>query len=321
MNLQQTFSSPQHFTVLMAEAVAGLKLKENGTYIDGTFGRGGHSRYILSQLNSQGRLIAMDRDPQAVQAGLEIKDPRFEIYHQPFSALASRCESLDLIGKVDGVLLDLGISSPQIDTPERGFSFMHDGVLDMRMDTSSGISAREWLQKVSVDDLTWVIKNYGEERFAKQIARAIVNFNQQAITQGTSPLETTAQLANLIVQAVPFKDKFKHPATRTFQAIRIFINGELDELEAVLNQALEVLSPAGRLAVISFHSLEDRMVKNFLRQEARGIEIPKGLPIKDNEFNRQQRVKLIGKVIKPSEEEVAINPRSRSAVLRVGEKI
>ncbi len=321
MNIQAQFSSQSHFTVLLKEAVEGLALKADGIYIDGTFGRGGHSRYILSLLGENGRLIAIDRDLRAIAEAEKIQDPRFQIEHHSFSELVAICQKHDIVGKVDGILLDLGVSSPQLDEAERGFSFMKDGPLDMRMDTTQGLSAAEWLQQVSVNDLTWVLKTFGEERFAKRIAQAIVHFNQQAKENGTEPLTRTLQLAQLIASAVPFKDKHKHPATRSFQAIRIFINAELDELEKVLNSALSVLAPQGRLSIISFHSLEDRMVKHFMRKQSKGVDVPKGLPLREDQIDRQQALKTIGKAIKPSAEEIAQNARSRSAVLRIGEKL
>lgn len=321
MSIQGTFSSPEHFTVLLNEAVEGLCLKDEGIYIDGTFGRGGHSRYILSKLSENGRLIAIDRDPRAIIEAKSINDPRFSIKHRSFSEISLICEELDLTGKIDGILLDLGVSSPQLDDAERGFSFMKDGPLDMRMDTTQGISATEWLLKVSEQDLAWVLKTFGEERFAKRIAQSIVNFNKNALKEGSEPLNRTLQLANLISEAVPFKDKYKHPATRSFQAIRIFINSELDELERVLESAIDVLSPAGRLSVISFHSLEDRMVKHFMRKQSKGENIPKGLPLREDQIERNQTLKIIGKAITPTKEEININARSRSAVLRIAEKI
>lgn len=321
MNLQAKFSSLSHFTVLLEEAVDGLAIIPDGIYIDATFGRGGHSRLILSKLGKNGRLIGIDRDPYAIAEAKCIQDPRFTIKHHSFSAIYQICEQENLLGKINGILLDLGVSSPQLDEAERGFSFTKDGALDMRMDTTQGQSAAEWLQKVSVEDLTWVLKTFGEERFAKRIAQSIVYFNQQALQNNTSPLNRTLQLAQLVSDTIPFKDKHKHPATRTFQAIRIFINAELDELEKVLQGALKVLAPTGRLSVISFHSLEDRMVKHFMRKHAKGIEIPKHLPIRESDIDRQQKLKVIGKAIKPTAQEIAQNSRSRSAVLRIGEKL
>lgn len=306
----------QHITVLLHEAVEGLAIKENGIYIDGTFGRGGHSRLILSKLGEQGRLIATDRDPRAIAQANTIEDARFEIHHTAFSAITEVCQSLGLMGKIDGILLDLGVSSPQLDDAERGFSFMRDGPLDMRMDTTKGLSAAEWLDQVSIEDLTWVLKEFGEERFAKRIATAIVNFNR---TSGQK-ITRTLQLAQIISDAVPFKDKHKHPATRSFQAIRIFINSELEELAQALQSAIEVLAPQGRLSIISFHSLEDRMVKQFIKKNSKGKEVPRGLPVLESELNKDIPLKAIGKAIMPSEEEIRENPRSRSAVLRVAEK-
>ena len=321
MVLSNTFSSAEHSTVLLHETVEGLALKENGIYIDGTFGRGGHSRLILSKLSANGRLIAIDRDPKAVAEAQKIQDSRFHIEHSAFSDILPICEKLNLVGKIDGILLDLGVSSPQLDDAARGFSFMKDGPLDMRMDNSQGLSAAEWLQRVSEQDLAWVLKTFGEERFAKKIAKAIVDYNKSAVQNGGECLTRTLQLAELIAQTVPFKDKHKHPATRSFQAIRIFINAELDELEKVLASALAVLAPGGRLSIISFHSLEDRMVKHFMRKQSQGEAIPKGLPLREDQIQRNQRLKVIGKAIMPSEDEIAQNPRARSAVLRIAERL
>lgn len=321
MDTENSFSSPEHITVLLHEAVNGLALKENGIYIDGTFGRGGHSRLILSKLSPNGRLIGVDRDPRAIAEAQKIQDPRFQVEHNSFSHIPEICEKLNLVGKIDGILLDLGVSSPQLDEAERGFSFMKDGPLDMRMDTTQGLSAEEWLKQVSVEDLTWVLKTFGEERFAKRIATAIVDYNESAAKNGTEFLSRTSQLAELISQAVPFKDKHKHPATRSFQAIRIFINSELDELESVLNSALDMLAPEGRLSIISFHSLEDRMVKHFMKKQSKGEDIPKGLPLREDQIQRNLKLKVIGKAIQPSDAEIQANPRSRSAVLRVAERI
>ena len=321
MALLNTFSSAEHSTVLLHETVEGLALKENGIYIDGTFGRGGHSRLILSKLSANGRLIAIDRDPKAVAEAQKIQDSRFHIEHSAFSDILPIGEKLNLVGKIDGILLDLGVSSPQLDDAARGFSFMKDGPLDMRMDNSQGLSAAEWLQRVSEQDLAWVLKTFGEERFAKKIAKAIVDYNKSAVQNGGECLTRTLQLAELIAQTVPFKDKHKHPATRSFQAIRIFINAELDELEKVLASALAVLAPGGRLSIISFHSLEDRMVKHFMRKQSQGEAIPKGLPLREDQIQRNQRLKVIGKAIMPSEDEIAQNPRARSAVLRIAERL
>lgn len=306
----------KHITVLLHEAVDGLNINPNGIYIDGTFGRGGHSRLILSKLAASGRLIAIDRDPRAIAEAKTIDDPRFHIVHSAFSDIPQICAELGLVGKIDGILLDLGVSSPQLDEAERGFSFMKDGPLDMRMDTTKGLSAAEWLAQVSVDDLAWVLKEFGEERFAKRIAQAVVSYNKSA----DEKISRTLQLAQIISDAVPFKDKHKHPATRSFQAIRIFINSELDELEKALNAALSVLAPNGRLSIISFHSLEDRMVKQFMRKNSKGEVVPKGLPILESELNKNIPLKTVGKAIMPSDAEINANPRSRSAVLRIAEK-
>ncbi|KHT25254.1 16S rRNA (cytosine(1402)-N(4))-methyltransferase RsmH [Pectobacterium brasiliense] len=307
----------KHTTVLLDEAVNGLNIRSGGIYIDGTFGRGGHSRLILSQLGSEGRLLAIDRDPQAIEAAKAIDDPRFSIIHGPFSAMAEYVAELGLTGQIDGVLLDLGVSSPQLDDPERGFSFMRDGPLDMRMDPTRGLSAAEWLMKAEADDIVWVLKTFGEERFAKRIARAIVERNR------LDPMTRTKELAELIAAASPIREKHKHPATRSFQAIRIYINSELEEIERALEGALSVLAPQGRLSVISFHSLEDRIVKRFIRHQSRGPQVPAGLPLTEEQLRSQggQTLKAVGKKLMPSEAEVAENPRARSSVLRFAERL
>lgn len=310
--MQENF---KHTTVLLDEAVNGLNIREDGIYIDGTFGRGGHSRLILSQLGEKGQLIAIDRDPQAIAAAAEINDPRFSIVHGPFSALAEYVEERGLTGKIDGVLLDLGVSSPQLDDAERGFSFMRDGPLDMRMDPTRGQSAAEWLMSAEEADIAFVIKTYGEERFGKRIARAIVARNRD------QPMTRTKELATVIAAAMPVKDKFKHPATRTFQAIRIWINSELEEIDTALKGALSVLSPGGRLSIISFHSLEDRLVKRFMRDQSRGPQVPAGIPMTESQLKALggRELKTLGKLI-PGEAEVNENPRARSSVLRIAER-
>ncbi|WP_262264626.1 16S rRNA (cytosine(1402)-N(4))-methyltransferase RsmH [Pantoea dispersa] len=310
--MQENF---KHTTVLLDEAVNGLNIREDGIYIDGTFGRGGHSRLILSQLGAHGQLLAIDRDPQAIAAAAEIKDPRFSIVHGPFSALAEYVEERGLTGKIDGVLLDLGVSSPQLDDAERGFSFMRDGPLDMRMDPTRGQSAAEWLQSAEEADIAFVLKTYGEERFAKRIARAIVERNRE------QPMTRTKELADLIAAATPVKDKFKHPATRSFQAIRIWINSELEEIDIALKGALTVLAPGGRLSIISFHSLEDRLVKRFMRDQSRGPQVPAGIPMTESQLKALggRELKTLGKLI-PGDAEVKDNPRARSSVLRIAER-
>ncbi|MGF1762318.1 16S rRNA (cytosine(1402)-N(4))-methyltransferase RsmH [Aliivibrio kagoshimensis] len=311
----------QHVSVLLQESIDGLALKPNGIYIDGTFGRGGHSRQILSQLGEQGRLYGIDRDPQAIAEAQTITDPRFSIIHGPFSGIAEYVESLDLVGKIDGVLLDLGVSSPQLDDAERGFSFMKDGPLDMRMDPTSGIPASEWLLTAELDDITWVLREFGEEKHARRIAKAIVAHRDD---EEKEPLTRTNQLANLISNAAPksFKEK-KHPATRSFQAIRIYINSELEEIEKALNGALSILAQDGRLSVISFHSLEDRMVKRFIRKQSQGPQVPHGLPLTEDQIKAlgSASMKAIGKAIKPSTDEVDGNARSRSSILRVAARL
>lgn len=305
----------KHTTVLLDDAVNALNIKEDGIYIDGTFGRGGHSRLILAQLGEQGRLFAIDRDPQAIAAAAAIDDPRFTIIHGPFSALADYMEARDLTGKVDGILLDLGVSSPQLDDAERGFSFMRDGPLDMRMDPTRGLSAAEWLLQAEENDIAFVLKTYGEERFAKRIARAIVERNR------LQPMTRTKELAEVIAAATPVKDKFKHPATRSFQAIRIWVNSELEEIEQALKGSLQVLAPGGRLSIISFHSLEDRLVKRFMREQSRGPQVPAGLPMTEAQLQKLggRQLKALGKMM-PGEAEVAENPRARSSVLRIAER-
>lgn len=306
---------PQHLPVLLEETVTALAIKPAGFYVDGTFGRGGHSRAILTQLNADGRLLGLDRDPQAIAAGqtLAAEDSRFSIEHCAFSQLSDVIHQRLWQQRIDGILLDIGVSSPQLDEAARGFSFMQDGPLDMRMDTSSGISAAQWLAQAEEVEIATVIKTLGEERYGKRIARAIVE--QRAM----QPLTTTKQLAELVDKASPSKDRFKHPATRTFQAIRIFINNELEELTSVLEQAIDVLAVGGRLAVISFHSLEDRIVKRFFRDAAKGDDLPAHFPVRAAELN--PRLKLIGKAIHAGDQELATNPRSRSAVLRIAEKL
>ena len=302
-----------HTTVLLHEAVDALEVKPQGIYVDGTFGRGGHSRLILQRLGANGRLIALDKDPAAIEAGQAIKDARFQLVHSGFEKLGEVLRSLSL-ERVDGVLLDLGVSSPQLDEAERGFSFRFDAPLDMRMDTSSGLTAAEWLATVDESLLGEVIRDYGEERFAKQIARALVAARkEQAIL-------TTRQLGEVVAKVVRTREPGKNPATRTFQAIRIYINRELEELARVLPQCVDSLKPGGRLAVISFHSLEDRIVKRFMRDMAQGDKMPMGLPIRAADIP-QGKLKLVGKAIQAGVEELEKNPRARSAVLRVAERM
>ena len=310
--MEQTFS---HVTVMLQEAVDALAIKPDGIYVDGTFGRGGHSRLILSRLGPNGRLLAIDRDPLAIAEAQTIDDPRFEMIPGAFSGLADYLRERGVAGQVDGLLLDLGVSSPQLDDAERGFSFQKDGPLDMRMDPTSGISASEWLAKAEADDIAWVLKEFGEERFAKKIGRAIVHDRVE------KPFTRTRQLAELIARLIPTKEKNKHPATRSFQAIRIYINSELEEVERAMEGALTVLAPAGRLAIISFHSLEDRLVKQFIRKQEKGPEVPRGLPLTEAQLAVGRTMKSIGKAMKPSDAEIDANPRSRSAVLRVAERL
>jgi 16S rRNA (cytosine1402-N4)-methyltransferase len=305
-----------HLSVLLNESIVGLDIKPDGIYIDATFGRGGHSKLILEHLSENGRLIALDRDPEAIKAAEVLgDDKRFQIEHVTFSQIVEVTEKLNLHGKVDGILMDLGVSSPQLDDAARGFSFMRNGPLDMRMDPSKGISAAEWLKYADEDDICQVIKEFGEEKFGRRIANAIVNTRQE------NPLTTTLQLAELIDQAVPVKDKFKHPATRSFQGIRIYINSELEEIREGLKGALSSLKSGGRLAVISFHSLEDRLVKRFMREQSRGKQFPARMPITEAEIQASRAMKLIGKAHKPSAQELEHNNRARSSVMRVAEKL
>lgn len=308
-------SDSQHITVLLNEAVEALVTDTSGFYVDGTFGRGGHSGLILRSLSSEGHLLGIDKDLTAIATANARfgDDSRFAIAHGSFAELASLVAARGLGGKVTGVLLDLGVSSPQLDEAERGFSFMQDGPLDMRMDQTRGQSAADWVNTANEEDITWVLKEYGEERFAKRMARAVIAERQK------QPFTRTKHLAEVIKEANPAWEKGKHPATRAFQAIRIQVNNELGDLDSVLEQALEVLAPGGRLVVISFHSLEDRVVKRFIRRQELGDPIPKGLPVRDDQLNK--RMRSLGKAIKASDDEVNANVRSRSAIMRVAEKL
>ncbi len=307
----------EHFSVLFNESLQALNIKADGFYIDCTFGRGGHSQGILKQLGERGRLLAFDRDPDAIHSPIAqalLKDDRFELHYGCFSELADAVSNRGLSQQVDGVLMDLGVSSPQLDNPDRGFSFMQDGPLDMRMDVNAPLTAEKWLGEVEEQELIKVLFEYGEERFAKRIARAVMT------TREKQAIARTADLVKLVEQAIPYREKHKHPATRTFQAIRIRINSELQEVEAGLRQAVEVLSIGGRLVVISFHSLEDRIVKRFIRQESGLKHNPGRLPVKEEDIARGC-LKKIGKAIKAGPEELKQNPRSRSAVMRIAEKV
>lgn len=305
-------ADPSHVTVLLAEAVDALAIRPEGVYVDGTFGRGGHSRALLARLGARGRLIAFDRDPAAIEAGRAIDDPRLTLVHAPFSALEAALAQRE-VGMVDGVLLDLGVSSPQLDEPARGMSFRFDAPLDMRMDTSRGQTVAEWLADASVAQITEVLREYGEERFAYAIAKAI------AAARTGGAVATTRQLAAIVEKTVRTREPGQHPATRTFQALRIFINQELEELKQVLPACVDRMNAGGRLVVISFHSLEDRIVKRFMRDEARPPQLPSRLPLRAAELPAP-RLRLVGKAAHPSAEEIAANPRSRSAVMRVAER-
>ncbi len=307
----------EHRPVMLAEALEQLELKQDGLYIDCTFGRGGHSSALLKSLDSTGKLIAFDQDITAHTSDAAItlaQDNRFTLLHKPFSTLQLACQQLGIEGKVNGILIDLGVSSPQLDNAERGFSFLRDGPLDMRMNTTQGLTAEAWLKITSESAIVKVLFDYGEERFARKIAKAIIT------TREHTPLVSTKQLADIVANAVPFHDRHKHPATRTFQAIRIAINAELDELTAVLDQAIQVLRPGGRLVVISFHSLEDRLVKRFFRAESGAKYNPGRFPIRESDICKGA-LKTCGKAIKASAEELRHNPRARSAIMRVTEKM
>lgn len=304
-----------HQAVLLQETVAAVLQRGEGIYVDATFGRGGHSRQLLAGLGVSGRLIGFDKDPQAVAEGLRLaaEDARFSMVHGSFASLRRVLEEQQLLGCVDGIIADLGVSSPQLDEAERGFSFMQDGPLDMRMDTSKGMSAADWIAQVKETELADVLKTFGEERFAKRIARAIVAARAEA------PITRTRALAEIVAAAHPAWEQHKHPATRSFQAIRIAVNNELADIESFLHQTLDVLAPGGRLAVISFHSLEDRLVKQFMQRESRGDNFPPGLPVTVDMLNPTLR--LAGKAIAPAAEEITANPRARSAHLRVAERL
>ena len=306
----------QHRTVLLEEAVNALVTRADGIYIDGTFGRGGHSRAVLAKLGESGRLIGFDKDPLAIATAQQIADPRFEIVHESFASLRDAMSERG-VGRVSGVLLDLGVSSPQFDDPERGFSFRADGPLDMRMDPTRGESAADWLARATVQEMTEVIRDYGEERFAFQIAKALVA--RRAESDRLGPLDSTGELAQIVANVVKTREKGKDPATRTFQAIRIHINQELAELQVVLEAALALLEQGGRLVVISFHSLEDRIVKRFMQAHASAPAVDRRLPIRAVDLPSPP-LKIIGRVF-ASDAEVAANPRARSAVMRVAERI
>lgn len=305
----------QHKAVLLTEAVSGLITDTDGIYIDGTFGRGGHASLILSQLSNTGSLIAVDKDPEACEIAREnfSRDVRFEIIQTSFANIRELVEQKKYSGKVAGVLLDLGVSSPQIDNPARGFSFLRDGPLDMRMNPEYGVSAAEWLSTAKENDIARVLKDYGEERYSKRIARAITRARLE------KPITRTEQLASIVKDANPAWEKDKHPATRVFQGIRIFINKELEDLKNVLPDILDMLAVGGRLVVISFHSLEDRIVKRFIRDQEKGKHIPKGFPILEKDIIR--RMRSITKAIKSSDLEIKNNIRARSAVMRIAQKV
>mgnify|MGYP002133370277 CR=1 FL=1 len=304
-----------HETVLLQESVDALDIKPAGIYVDGTFGRGGHSKAILQRLGSQGKLLVIDKDKEAIVHAHNCfnQDPRVEIFHGSFSKIGEFTKKAGVYGGVDGILLDLGVSSPQLDDAERGFSFMKPGPLDMRMNQEDVMSAEQFVNNMDEDNMVEIFRNYGEERYAKRIAHAIVKCRLER------PITTTQDLANIVKEANPRWEKNKHPATRVFQAIRIYINQELHDLEVFLTEAMSVLAVGGRLAIISFHSLEDRIVKQFMRVQEQGAPLPKGIPFRSIDYPKCFR--RIGKAVKPSVLETEKNIRSRSAVLRIGEKL
>ncbi len=304
-----------HRPVLLREVLDGLAVQADGIYLDGTFGRGGHAAAILERLGPEGRLYAIDKDPEAVRVAQDRfgQDARFHIQRGTFAMLGQLAKEQNIAGQISGVLLDLGVSSPQLDDARRGFSFLRDGPLDMRMDPEQGMSVAQWLAVAEEAEIVRVLQVYGEERFARRIARAILQ------TRVERPLLTTQQLVDLIAAAVPTRERHKNPATRSFQALRIHINQELQDLEAALEQVIDVLAPGGRLAVISFHSLEDRMVKRFLRRESRGEELPLDLPVTGGPA--PGRLRMLGKAVRAGADETAVNPRARSAVLRLAERL
>lgn len=313
MNQAQLNFNHEHITVLLREAVEHLVLKKNGVYVDCTFGRGGHSKLILEKLNKEGRLIAIDRDKSAYEEGLKIKDTRFEIVHAHFSEINEVLKAKG-ISKVDGVLLDLGISSPQIDQGDRGFSFRFDAYLDMRMDQTKGITAAELLKKIEQKELEKILKEYGEEKFARRISTAIIKERDEL-----GSIETTKQLAKIVADHMPKKEIGQDPATRTFQALRIYVNRELQELKEALPKILELLETDGIMVVISFHSLEDRIVKQFINDEKNRDTLPSNFPIRNDELPKP-RLNIVTKPIRPSEAEVKRNPRARSGIMRVAQR-
>ena len=310
-----TSSTLIHKPVLLEETLTALNIKPDGCYVDGTFGRGGHSQEIIKQLGENGKLLAFDKDPQAIVTANAIaaNDERLHVKQGSFTQLKQTIDELGWTGKVDGIFLDLGVSSPQLDDAERGFSFRFDGPLDMRMDPDHGISASQWLASAEERDIMMVLFDYGEEKFARRIASAIVTAREE------QPINTTKRLSSIVTAANPSREKNKNPATRTFQAIRIFINQELEDLKTCLSQAVDILSPGGRLVVISFHSLEDRIVKRFIREQCKGDDFPLDLPVMHAQLN--QNMKMIGKAIKSGRNELDENPRARSAVMRVAERL
>ena len=305
----------EHTTVLLQEAVEAMVTDPDGFYVDGTFGRGGHTAELLARLSGRGSVLAIDKDPQAIASGEErfAQDDRLGFFHGSFAELQNVAAQMEKAGEISGVLLDLGVSSPQLDQADRGFSFMRDGPLDMRMDTSRGLSAAEWIASADEQEIARVIKEYGEERFARRMASAVIR--ERAI----KPITGTVQLAKILAAAHPAWERGRHPATKAFQGIRIFINRELDDLEDLLAQVIDTLKVGGRLVIISFHSLEDRRVKRFIRDQEQGIKLPKNLPVRD--VDRGVRLVKVGKAIKPAVSEVDGNVRSRSAVMRIAERV
>ena len=315
MENEEKKDSGTHVAVMLQEAVTSLITDKSGFYIDGTFGRGGHSGLILDELSAAGYLLSIDKDPRAFAAGKLAfgEDSRFELVQESFARMYTLAQARGKLGKVTGILLDLGVSSPQLDQAERGFSFSNDGPLDMRMDDSAGVTAAQWVNSASESEIVHVLKAYGEERFARRMARAILQ------ERTVEPITTTARLAKVVSEAHPAWERGKHPATKAFQAIRIHVNDELKDLEQVLDDALDMLAIGGHLVVISFHSLEDRRVKRFIQRHVKGDNLPAGLPVTADKLNK--RLKLVNKMTKAGERELEMNPRSRSAVMRAAEKI
>ncbi|WP_343377771.1 16S rRNA (cytosine(1402)-N(4))-methyltransferase RsmH [Buchnera aphidicola (Formosaphis micheliae)] len=307
---------PKHIPVLLTESIAALNIKKDGIYFDCTFGTGGHSTQILKKIGKYGKLYAIDRDPEAITNAQKINNSRFEIIHGLFSNIENIAKNKNIVGKINGILLDLGMSDIQLKNPQRGFSFIENGPLDMRMNQNIGISAANWLKKTTKNEIYLILKKFGEEKFAKKIAQAIYNKNKK------NPIHYTKELVEIIKSIIPIRNKFKHPATRTFQAIRIYLNQEIEELKKILVHSLKILTTGGRLSIISFHSLEDRIIKKFIKHNSAPLYIPKNLPITENKLHELHTIQLcnIARIF-PTQKEIINNKKARSAILRVAEKI